>query len=77
FGIERLPEAERVRRFPSVAEFRSIWESKQRVWVVVKWWGPGRMRGDGLRPGTIVWSNGRWTLLSNQPPESLVPGPTG
>ncbi|HPS79313.1 MAG TPA: phospholipid carrier-dependent glycosyltransferase, partial [Thermoanaerobaculaceae bacterium] len=71
FGIARLPEAERVRRFPSAAAFRPIWESEQRVWVVVMWWGPGRMRGDSLRPGTKVWSNGRWTLLSNQPPESL------
>jgi 4-amino-4-deoxy-L-arabinose transferase-like glycosyltransferase len=67
FGIQRLPASERVQRFPSAAEFKPIWESEQRVWVVAKRWGVGRMRGDGLDTGTTVWSNDRWMLVTNHP----------
>jgi 4-amino-4-deoxy-L-arabinose transferase-like glycosyltransferase len=68
FGISQLPEAERLRRFPTAEEFRERWRSPGRIFLVTEERDLPRMREAGMDPGPVLDRQGRRVLLSNRLP---------
>lgn len=64
-GIARLSAAERVRRFPTPAEFGAIWETGSPAYAVVDDTALRSMRNDGYDPGSILVRSDRFMLLTN------------
>jgi 4-amino-4-deoxy-L-arabinose transferase-like glycosyltransferase len=66
FGVAHLPEDERVRRFPSAAEFAERWGGARTVYLVTLARALPRMRAAGLAPGPILARQGELVLMSNR-----------
>jgi hypothetical protein len=67
FGIKQLSPQERVRRFPTVDEFRPLWESERTVWLVADRKDPVIRSGAPLADGPPVLQRGSLLLLCNRP----------
>ena len=72
FGISHLTPAERRRRFPTAAEFRTVWDSGRRVFAVAgrRSWSQEFAR-DGITHARLLWQGESLALLSN---ERAAPG---
>jgi len=74
FGIDHLPPAEHLRRFPTAGEFRPTWDSPRTVYLVLERRDLRRMIADGLAPGPILLGQDKLLLMTNRPqPEARVP----
>ena len=67
FGIGHLPPAERVRRFPTAAELRPLWDSDRTVYLVLEAEKLPAMVRDGLKPGTVLARGEKYLLMINHP----------
>jgi 4-amino-4-deoxy-L-arabinose transferase-like glycosyltransferase len=67
FGIGHLPAAERARRFPKAAEFRPLWESGRKVYLVLETEKLPALVRDGLKPGTVLARGEKYLLMINRP----------
>jgi len=65
FGSERLPPAERARRFPNPEGFRSLWSSGRTVYMVLERVDLPKLAGDGLAPGPILVDREKYLLMTN------------
>ena len=67
FGISHLTPAERRRRFPTAAEFRTVWDSGRRVFAVAerRSWSQEFAR-DGITHARLLWQGESLALLSNE-----------
>jgi 4-amino-4-deoxy-L-arabinose transferase-like glycosyltransferase len=72
FGISHLTPAERRLRFPTAAEFRTVWDSSRRVFAVAgrRSWSQEFAR-DGITHARLLWQGESLALLSN---ERAAPG---
>lgn len=66
FGISKLSDAERRRRYPTVAEFSSRWHGEAPIYLVTERRFVAAMEEDGLRPGSVLLEHGKFVLLVNQ-----------
>lgn len=74
FGIDHLPPAERLRRFPTAGEFRPTWESPRTVYLVLERRDLHRLIADGLVPGPVLLGQDKLLLMTNRPQaEARVP----
>ncbi len=69
FGISHLTAGERERRFPDAGQFRNLWQSDRRVFVVAGRDWSRRMTSDGLTHARLLWQGEALALLSNERPE--------
>ncbi len=67
WGIDHLPPAERLRRFPSGAEFRNLWSSPKTVYLVLEKRDLDSMKTFGLEPGPILLEQDKLLLMTNRP----------
>ncbi|HEX4963801.1 MAG TPA: glycosyltransferase family 39 protein [Thermoanaerobaculia bacterium] len=67
FGIDHLPPAERLRRFPWGAEFRPVWDSPRTVYLVLERQDLHHLAEDGLIPGPILLGQDKLLLMTNHP----------
>ncbi|MGD1148455.1 MAG: glycosyltransferase family 39 protein [Thermoanaerobaculaceae bacterium] len=69
FGISHLNGAERKERFPTAEQFRDLWESDRRVFVVgeTQSWSR-RLAQDGITHARLLWEGEGLALLSNERP---------
>lgn len=66
FGVSKLSPAERVLRFPTVAQFEAVWESDRRVYLLAtRRHAEAKMPEKGLAPGREIARQGRFVLLVN------------
>ncbi len=72
FGISHLAPAERRPRFPTAAEFRTVWDSNRRVFAVAqrRSWSQ-ELAAAGITHARLLWHGGSLALLSN---ERAAPG---
>ncbi len=70
FGVSQLPDKERSERFPSAAEFKPIWDSSKRVYLVTDRESLPVMERDGLGHYTILAERSIVLLLTNRPLEN-------
>jgi hypothetical protein len=68
FGISHLEPSERARRFPDAEQFRVIWGSDRRVFVVGGRDWARRMAADGITHARLLWQGDALVLLSNEGP---------
>lgn len=68
FGASQLDPAERVRRFPSIMEFKPTWESGSTVYLVTTRVAAEHLQERGLKPGYELFRQNRFVLLVNRPP---------
>jgi 4-amino-4-deoxy-L-arabinose transferase-like glycosyltransferase len=73
FGISKLSAEERQARFPTAAEFLTLWNSPTRVWCVTDRGGLAKFSKDGLPAPVILQERGQVVLLTNRPLESGKP----
>jgi len=74
FGIDHLPPAEHLRRFPTAGEFRPTWESPRTVYLVLERRDLHRLIADGLVPGPVLLGQDKLLLMTNRPQaEARVP----
>jgi 4-amino-4-deoxy-L-arabinose transferase-like glycosyltransferase len=71
WGIDHLPPAERVRRFPRAAELRERWSSPQTIYLVLEKDDLDSMKSFGLKPGPILLEQDKLLLMTNHP--QIVP----
>ncbi len=67
FGISQLPPAVRRERFPDAAQFKKIWNSGGRVYLVTDHESLPKMRTDGLGHATVLEVQRTLLLLTNHP----------
>ncbi len=67
FGISKLPPQVRENRFPDAAQFKKIWDSGQRVYLVTDHESLPRMKADGLDRATVLEEQRTLLLLTNRP----------
>ncbi|MEA2600425.1 MAG: hypothetical protein QOF89_1417 [Acidobacteriota bacterium] len=67
WGIDHLPPAERVRRFPRAAEFRERWSSSQTFYLVLEKDDLDSLKTFGLAPGPILLEQDKLLLMTNRP----------
>ncbi len=68
FGVSQLPEEERRRRFPHPEEFKPLWDSDRRVYVVTDRESLPLMEREGLGHATLLMGRRIVVLLTNKPP---------
>ncbi len=66
FGISRLPEAERARRYPTVEEFGPVWESARTIYLVTQDADLSFIETELSRPGEVLLHEGRLLLIVNR-----------
>lgn len=71
FGIEQLPEAERLRRFPSMERFRRRWTSDEPLYLVTDGKGFGRWDRADLGPERVVFRSEDLVVLANDAAEAV------
>lgn len=64
-GISHLSPEDRARRFPTLEEFRPVWESEKTVWLVADHDDRDDARRSALSPGRLVLRSGRLGLYRN------------
>ena len=67
WGIDHLPPAERLRRFPSGAEFRNLWSSPKIIYLVLEKRDLDSMKTFGLEAGPILLEQDKLLLMTNRP----------
>ncbi|MFY9822292.1 MAG: glycosyltransferase family 39 protein [Thermoanaerobaculia bacterium] len=67
FGQQRLAPDVLARRFPSVEQFRPLWTSERRVYLVLEEGKLPRLRRDGLATGQILMRQEKYLLMTNHP----------
>jgi 4-amino-4-deoxy-L-arabinose transferase-like glycosyltransferase len=67
WGIDRLPLAERLRRFPKAEEFRGRWSSSKTIYLVLEKNDLDSMKTFGLEPGPILLEQDKLLLMTNRP----------
>jgi hypothetical protein len=71
FGVSKLPEEERRRRFPDAEGFAALWDSPTRVWCVTTEAGLQSLKNDALAEPVVLLRQRHVRLVTNRP----LPGP--
>jgi 4-amino-4-deoxy-L-arabinose transferase-like glycosyltransferase len=66
FGMSHLSQTELAARFPTVAQFRTLWDGDRRVFVVATANGLGRLEHDALPHATRLWQDTGYVLVCNR-----------
>jgi 4-amino-4-deoxy-L-arabinose transferase-like glycosyltransferase len=67
WGIDHLPPAERLRRFPKTEELRDLWSSSKTLYLVLEKNDLDSLKTFGLEPGPILLEQDKLLLMTNRP----------